>query len=125
MKKRTIFLILIDVIIAVCFNLIFFINLENPIPQTWISYGFINFAFLMMVLSPFLTTKSKSNYLFAVVRTSVSLVYFVITIIISLVSIYVNEIPINLLLSLYIVLTAVFLVIFLSMLIIGEKDKEK
>ena len=93
--------------------------------QTWISYGFINFAFLMMVLSPFLTTKSKSNYLFAVVRTSVSLVYFVITIIISLVSIYVKEIPINLLLSLYIVLTAVFLVIFLSMLIIGEKDKEK
>ena len=123
MKKRTIFLILIDVIIAVCFNLIFFINLENPIPQTCISFGFINFAFLMMILSPFITANSKSKYLFAVVRTSVSLVYFVINIIISLVSIYAKAIPINLLLSLYIVLTAVYLVIFLSMLIIGEKDK--
>lgn len=123
MKKRTLLLILINVILAVCFNLIFFINLKNPIAQTWISYGFINFAFLMMVFSPLLKTKSKSKYLFTAVNTSISVVYFVINIIISLISIFAKVMPVKLLLCIYIVLTAIYLIIFLSMLIIGEKEE--
>lgn len=123
MKKRTVFLILIDLIFAACFNIVFFLNLKDPVAKTWISYGFINFAFVMSVISPLLIGKSKSPYLFTVVNTSISLIYFIVNVIIALCSIFIKVMSVKFLLTLYIILTAVYLITFILLLVIGEKDK--
>lgn len=125
MKKNILFVGLIDLIIAVCFNAIFFINIKNPITQIWISYGFINFAFLMMILSPLVTKNSKSTYLFSVVNTSVSTVYYIATIVFGLVCIFSRKLSVNLTLTIFIILTAIYLIIFLSMLIIERRTDGK
>ena len=108
-----------------CFNVVFFLNITEPVPQTWISYGFITFAFLMMIMNPLFIGKSKSVYLFTVVNTGISFLYFIATIIVGLIAFIAKTFSIKILLTLFIILTAIYLVILLSMLIVSEKKDNK
>lgn len=125
MKKKSLCLVLIYAILLACFNVVFFLNITEPVPQTWISYGFITFAFLMMIMNPLFIGKSKSVYLFTVVNTGISFLYFIATIIVGLIAFIAKTFSIKILLTLFIILTAIYLVILLSMLIVSEKKDNK
>jgi hypothetical protein len=76
MKKTTILWIILDLIFLVIFNSIFFIfGTEHKISQ-WISYAFIHFAYLMLLLTPRLIRKGKSSAVFGFSLYSISTVYF-------------------------------------------------
>ena len=124
MKKKTLFVVLIDIIMLACYNAIFFINVKEPIPQTWISYGFITFAFLMMVFTPLFLKKSKSKYLFTVVNLSISFVYFITSVVLGL-TLIIKQFSVKFLLTFFIILTAVYLILLLLMLIIGTQEGSK
>ena len=124
MKKSSIFIILIDLIILACFNTVFFLNLKEPVIQTWISYGFINFALLMTIFTPLLIRKSRSQYLFTIVNTSVSVLYFLITVIVGLISLIAKNFSVKFLLSFLIILTAIYFVIFLLLLFVGGNSSK-
>ncbi len=119
MAKNSFFIILIDLIILACFNTVFFLNLKEPVTQTWICYGFINFALLMTILTPLLVRKSKSQYLFTVVNTAISVLYFLITVIVGLISLIAKIFSVKFLLSFLIILTAIYFIIFLLLLLVG------
>lgn len=124
MKKSSIFIILIDLIILACFNTVFFLNLKEPVIQNWISYGFINFALLMTILTPLLVRKSKSQYLFTVVNTAISVLYFLITVIVGLISLIAKIFSVKFLLSFLIILTAIYFIIFLLLLCVGGNSSK-
>lgn len=124
MKNSSFFIILIDLIILACFNTVFFLNLKEPVIQTWISYGFINFALLMTIFTPLLIRKSRSQYLFTIVNTSVSVLYFLITVIVGLISLIAKNFSVKFLLSFLIILTAIYFVIFLLLLFVGGNSSK-
>ena len=124
MKNSSFFIIIIDLIILACFNTVFFLNLKEPVIQTWISYGFINFALLMTIFTPLLIRKSRSQYLFTIVNTSVSVLYFLITVIVGLISLIEKNFSVKFLLSFLIILTAIYFVIFLLLLFVGGNSSK-
>ncbi len=74
---------LLDSIFIILFNVLFFVlgGTDHP-ASVWISYGFIHFAYLMVVLTPVLTQKTASREVFGLVISSISTIYFVVEFII-------------------------------------------
>ena len=67
MNKKTVLWIILDLIFLAIFNTVFFVmtGLQHP-ASVWISYGFIHFAYLMVIVTPFLIRKSSRIWLFTV-----------------------------------------------------------
>ena len=79
MKKINILWIILDLIFLIIFNTIFFmVGGVKHLVSVWISYGFIHFAYLMLILTPFLIRKGKSSAIFRYSLYSISAVYFFI-----------------------------------------------
>jgi hypothetical protein len=77
MKRTKALWIILDLIFLVIFNAIYFVagGVDYKI-SAWISYGFIHFAYLMLLLAPALTRNGKSAAVFGFSLYSVSSVYF-------------------------------------------------
>ena len=80
--KKTALWIVLDLIFLIIFNAVFFIvgGAEHNI-AVWISYGFIHFAYLMLLITPILIRKSKSAAVFGFSLYAVSSTYFVVELI--------------------------------------------
>lgn len=64
MKKINVFLLILKSIFLVVFNVLFFaINGISEVPSIWISYGFIHFAYLMLLATSFLIRKNNLSVL--------------------------------------------------------------
>jgi hypothetical protein len=76
----------VDLIFLIVFNVIFFLvgGTEHN-AAVWLSYGFIHFAYIMLLLTPILTTESHSAYVFGFALGSISTAYFFIEFIIGLI----------------------------------------
>ena len=84
--KTNIYRILLSSIFILLFNVLFFLlsGFENP-NSVWLSYGFVNFSYIILLLTPVLCTKgNNSYYLSAAIYTQV-VSYFVIELIIGIV----------------------------------------
>lgn len=75
--KKTILYIFLDLIFLILFNTVFFLvgGFSHPI-SVWISYGFIHFAYVMVLVTPFLVRKGSSSSVFGYSLYSISSVYF-------------------------------------------------
>ena len=82
MKKINVLWIILDLIFLVIFNAFFFLlsGAEHGMP-VWMSYGFIHFAYFMLLLTPFLIRKGKSSAVFGFSLYSISSAYFLIELI--------------------------------------------
>jgi len=77
MKKTTVLWIILDLIFLIIFNSIFFVvGGTKHDSSVWISYGFIHFAYFMLLLTPALIRKSESAAVFGFSLYSISAVYF-------------------------------------------------
>jgi len=65
MVKKTVLWIILDLIFLAIFNAMFFIlgGREHNV-SVWLSYAFIHFAYLMLILTPILIRKGKSAVVF-------------------------------------------------------------
>jgi uncharacterized membrane protein len=83
MKKTNILWIILDLIFIIIFNTVFFMagGYEHKAP-VWISYAFIHFAYLMLLLTPALIRKGKNTAVFGFPLYSVSSVYFFLELVI-------------------------------------------
>ena len=77
MIKTTFLWMVINSIFLVVFNVLFFVagGLEHR-ASVWISYAFIHFAYLMLILTPKLIRTGKSSAVFGFSLYSISAVYF-------------------------------------------------
>lgn len=77
MNKKNVLWILLDLVFLVVFNVVFFVagGTQHP-ASVWISYGFIHFAYIMLLVTPFLVRKSSSAAVFGFSLYSISSTYF-------------------------------------------------
>ena len=77
MNKKSVLWILLDLVFLIVFNIVFFVmgGAQHP-ASVWISYGFIHFAYIMLVITPFLIRKSSSAAVFGFSLYSISSAYF-------------------------------------------------
>ena len=83
MKKSKILGGLIHLIVLALFNALYFGigGVEHP-ASAWISYGFIHFSYLMMILTPFITQKGKDRATYASSMYAITSTYFFIELIV-------------------------------------------
>ena len=79
MKKKNGLWIILDLIFLIIFNAAFFIvgGTDHKL-SVWISYGFIHFAYIMLLLTPFLIRKGKSSAVFGFSVYNISSYYFLL-----------------------------------------------
>lgn len=121
MKKTKIFWHLLDLIFLIVFNLYFFLlkGVENP-TSVWISFASIHFAYLMLLITPFLVRRGSvlADYgrpLF-VITTS----YFFLALIVGVVFIVISPEVITVALLVQVTIAAIFAILLLTNLISNE-----
>jgi hypothetical protein len=79
MKKTSFLWIILDLIFIIIFNTIFFVagGIKHSV-SVWVSYGFIHFAYLMLLLTSRLIRRGKSSAVFGFSLYSISVIYFLI-----------------------------------------------
>ncbi len=82
MKKTNTLWMMMNLIFLIIFNAMFFmLGGTDHTMSAWISYGFIHFAYFMLLATPFLIRKGKSAAVFGFSLYSISSVYFFIELI--------------------------------------------
>ena len=79
MNKKNILWAILNLIFLIIFNVLFFGlgGVEHNL-SVWISYGFIHFAYFMLLLTPRLIRSGKSKAVFGFSLYSISAIYFLI-----------------------------------------------
>lgn len=118
MKKSKILGAAIYVIILALFNALFFGlgGAERP-ASVWIAYGFIHFALVMMIITPFITQKGTDRATYAASMETITLVYLIIAVIVGVIFILLSLEGYKLSLFLQLVLAAIYLIILFSNMI--------
>lgn len=121
MNKKSILYILLDLVFLAVFNTVFFVvgGTEHP-ASVWISYGFIHFSYLMILVTPFLIRKSSSQAVFGFSLYSVSAVYFFVEFIVGLVFIFVGSESYKASLVVQVIIAGIYAVLLISNLIANE-----
>lgn len=83
MKKSKILGSLIHLIVLALFNALYFGlgGVDQP-ASAWISYGFIHFSYVMMILTPYITQKGKDRATYAASMYTITSAYFIIELIV-------------------------------------------
>lgn len=125
-NKKVVLGILLDLVFLIVFNTVFFIlgGIEHS-TGVWISYGFIHFAYLMVLTTPLLTRKSSALSVFRMTICGVSSVYFIIEFVVGLIFILINPETIKASLSIQIIIAGIYLVILILNLIANEDTADK
>lgn len=88
--RKTLWLIA-GLIFIIIFNAVFFVagGAEHP-SYVWISYAFIHFSYIMVVITPLLAQKSNSTTILNLTLSSISAAYFLLEFVIGIVFMFVN-----------------------------------
>lgn len=125
MNKKSILYILLDLVFLVVFNTVFFVagGTEHP-ASVWISYGFIHFSYLMILVTPFLIRKSSSAAVFGFSLYSISSTYFFVEFIAGLIFIFISSESYKPALVVQIVIAGIYAILLLSHLIANESTAD-
>lgn len=121
MNKKSVLWILLDLIFLAVFNTVFFVaaGVNHP-ASVWISYGFIHFAYLMVVVTPFLIRKSSSAAVFGFSLYSISSTYFLLEFVIGLVFIFIKSESYKSALIVQVIVAGIYAILLLSHMIANE-----
>lgn len=121
MKKINILWLIIDIIFLVTFNVVFFIccGLNNA-PSVWLSYGFMHFAFVMVLITP-MFSKTKDEIMGKYTLYSLSVAYFFAEYIAGIVFIILKLPSIKIPLVVQLIMASIFGVVLVLNLIANEK----
>lgn len=121
MNKKSILYTLLDLVFLAVFNTVFFvISGTEHSASVWISYGFIHFSYLMIIITPFLLRQSSSAAVFGFSLYSVSAVYFFVEFIVGLIFIFVGSKSYKASLVVQVILAGIYAVMLISNLIANE-----
>lgn len=120
-KKKVVLRILLDLVFLVVFNVCFFaLGGTEHSAAGWMAYGFIHFAYIMVLLTPVLTRKSSSAYIFGLTIAGISTTYFIIEFIVGIVFIVLNHDSIKIDLVVQVIIAGLYLVTLLANMIANE-----
>ena len=125
MKKKQVLWILLDLVFLAVFNVIFFlVGGKEHSTAVWICYAAIHVAYLLLVITPMLTAKSKNPAVLGFPLYTVSGVYFLVVFVVSLVFILINPENYKTCLVIQIILMGLYLVLLFANLIANESTAE-
>jgi hypothetical protein len=128
MKKTSVLWIILDLIFLLIFNALFFVlgSTEYNV-SVWASYGFIHFAYFMLLLTPVLLRNGKSASVFGFSLYSISAVYFLIEFVTGIIFIFVSPKSYAAALLIQLCIAGLYGIILISHMIANEHtaDAEK
>lgn len=125
MNKKSVLWIILDLVFLIVFNTVFFVagGFEHP-ASVWLSYGFIHFAYLMVIATPFLIRKSSSAAVFGFSLYSISSTYFLIEFAVGLIFIFLRQESVKAALIVQIIIVGIYAVILISHLLANESTAD-
>ncbi len=121
MKRTNILWILMDLIFLIVFNTIYYmVGVDRYLTASWISYGFIHFAYIMLLFTPIYTRKTKNTAVLGFPIASISSTYFIVELIIGIIIILINPEEFKVALVVQMIITAIYLILLLSNMIANE-----
>lgn len=125
MSKKSILWIILDLVFLLVFNTVFFVasGFEHP-ASVWISYGFIHFAYLMILATPVLTKSSSSSSVFGFSIYSISSGYFFIEFIVGLVFIFIKSESFKAALIVQIIIAGIYAALLITHLLANESTAD-
>lgn len=125
MNKKGALKIILGLIFLVLFNFIFFIfGGAYSGPAGWISYGFITFSYIMLIISSLLGGKGPDAALLKLPLAAVSFVYFIVCLIVGVFFLILGMAAVRASLVVFVVITAVYAVFFISHLIANDNTEQ-
>lgn len=119
-KKKTIW-ILLDLVFLIVFNVIFFVvGGTDHLASVWISYGFIHFAYIMLLITPFLISRSTNMAVLGLTLYSISSAYIIVTFVVGLIFIFTHPESYKVTLIVQVVISGIYAVMLISHMIANE-----
>lgn len=123
--KKKILTILLDLVFVVIFNAVFFMAGGTGHPASvWLSYAFIHFAYLMVILTPLLVRNSSSAAVFGFAFGSISSVYFMLELIVGIIFILVKPEKINVPFIVQIIIFGFYAIMLLTHMLANENTAD-
>lgn len=124
--KKTILWILLESIFLIIFNVLFFLlgGTQHPV-SVWLSYGFIHFAYLMMLLTPIFIRPSREQYIFGLTIDYISSVYFFSEFVLGTILILISPETFKFALVSQIIIAGLYLIVLLINLIANEHTTDQ
>jgi hypothetical protein len=121
MKNTKPLWIILDLIFLIIFNTIFFsVLLQKQNIGIWISYGFIHFSYLMLLLTIFLIKKRTSSTIFGFSLFSISTIYFLTELVVGIVFLALSLDKFHITLIVQVCLAGLYGIILISNMIANE-----
>lgn len=125
MNKKSLLWIFLDAIFLVVFNTVFFVagGFDHP-ASVWVSYWFIHFSYLMVIITPFLIRKSSSAAVFGFSLYSISSAYFLLEFVVGVIFILLRSETFRTALIVQIIIAGFYGVLLISNLIANESTAD-
>ena len=121
MKKSKVLGSLIHLIVLALFNALYFgIGGVNHPASAWISYGFIHFSYVMVIITPYITQKGKDRATYAASMYTITSAYFAIELIVGAIIIIVAPEGHKFSLFSQLIMAAIYLIILFGNMIADE-----
>lgn len=123
--KKSVLWLLLDLVFLVIFNILFFMLKPDVVVATvWISYGFIHFAYLMLLITPLLTHTSGNRSVMGFPLYYIGSIYFLLTLAFGVFFMLLGSKNWKLVLGILIVLTGFYLAMLLIVMIKNAETEE-
>lgn len=125
MNKKSILYILLDLVFLAVFNTVFFVigGTKHP-ASVWISYGFIHFAYLMTLATPFLIKKGGGAVV-GVSIYSISTIYFFAEFVVGLIFILFGSESYKAALVVQVIIAGIYAITLISNMIANEYTTDR
>lgn len=125
MNKKNVLWTLLDLVFLIVFNTAFFVvgGAEHP-ASVWLSYGFIHFAYVMILITPILTKKGKSSAVFGFSIYAISSAYFIVEFVVGVVFILIGGDSVKLPLIVQIIIAGIYAILLITNLIANESTAD-
>ena len=122
MIRKSVLWTLLDSVLLIAFNLIFFIvsGLTHTI-SVWISYTFIHISYVMLLLTPLFTHNNKTKFILGMSISAISYIYFMIDLTCGIMFIIFLSDKLIIPLIVNIVLLALYLLLLISVVLTNER----
>lgn len=125
MNKKHVLWILLDSVFLIVFNVIFFVvGGTEHLASVWVSYGFIHFAYIMLLAVPFLTRSSTNTAVLGFPLSVVSSAYFILAFAAGLIFIFTHPKSCKAALIVQVVIAGIYAVMLLSHMIENESTAD-
>lgn len=125
LNKKTLLWVLLQLVFLIVFNIVFFVTSGTVHPASvWVSYGFIHFAYIMLMITPLLVRNTTNTAVFAYPLNAISTAYFILAFLVGVGFIIAHPESYIAALVTQIILLGIYAVLFFSHMIANEETAD-